>query len=89
MAKAQLRAAVLSLPEEERAEIALELLRSLPVDDAGASVRTDREWVEAWGEEAVTRDRELDDDPSEGHSADEVFRAAREAVAERKRARHR
>ncbi len=89
MAKAQLRAAVLSLPEEERAEIALELLRSLPVEGAGAPALSDREWVEAWRDEAVARDEELDGDAADGLSGDDVFRAAREAVAERKRVRGR
>jgi hypothetical protein len=86
MTRAQLKAEVLSLPEQERAEIALDLLRSLS-DESGAVSTTGSEWERSWADEAVARDDELEHGGVEGIPAVSAFDDARDALAERKRGR--
>lgn len=86
MSNTSLKAAVLDLPEPERAEIAREILNSLQSDLPGGPISSDA-WREVWRREAMARDAELDADESEGLPGEDVLREARLAVAERKRAR--
>ncbi len=62
--------AALSLPDSERAEIALRMLESLPPVEPGA---TDDELVM----EAETRDREMDQDPAASLSHKELMDSLR------------
>lgn len=86
MTRAQLKAEVLSLPEQDRAEIALELLRSLP-DEPGSASASDHDWERIWADEAVARDDELERGEVEPVPSASALADAREAMAERKRGR--
>lgn len=64
----QLEAEALQLPEQARAELLGRLMRSL-VDTPSM----DRDVLDAWAEEAVRRDEEMDSGSVVGIPADEVF----------------
>jgi len=64
----QLEAEALQLPEQARAELLGRLMRSL-VDTPAM----DRDVSEAWTQEAVRRDEEMDSGSVAGIPADEVF----------------
>lgn len=65
-----LEKAALSLDPPKRAELAEKLLRSL-------ETLSDAENSELWAEEAQRRNAELDQDPSQSRSAEDVLRDAR------------
>ena len=65
-----LESAALKLPVADRARLAEALLESL-------DALTDEENRRLWIEEATRRDVELDQDPSLGRAAEDVFREAR------------
>jgi putative addiction module component (TIGR02574 family) len=64
----QLEAEALQLPEQARAELLGKLMRSLADTPA-----TDRDVLEAWAQEAVRRDEEMDSGSVVGIPAAEVF----------------
>lgn len=63
---------VFSLPEKDRAELVGKILRSLP----SPFVDEDEDWVE----EALRRDREMDENPASVMTEDEFFTSLREYV---------
>lgn len=74
----QLTAAALQLPTHLRAQLAQALIASLDED-----AELDREWLA----EVERRDADLESGRAQGIPADEVFRAARARLAERRRGR--
>lgn len=72
---ASLLTQALQLPHDERAELAMQLLRSLEPDNEG-ELTTD-EWEAAWSAEIDRRVREVDDGRVELLDGDEVHAAVR------------
>jgi putative addiction module component (TIGR02574 family) len=68
----QLEAEALQLPERARAELMGKLMRSLANTPA-----TDPDVLDAWAQEAVRRDEEMDSGSIAGIPADEVFEELR------------
>jgi putative addiction module component (TIGR02574 family) len=64
----QIEAEVLKLPEQARAELLSRLMRSL-ADTSGL----DPDVAEAWGQEAIRRDEEMESGAVAGIPAEEVF----------------
>ena len=70
----ELEKAVLKLDPSARARLAEKLLRSLETLSAAEN-------EELWAEEAKRRDAELDEDPSQSRSAEDVLRDARSRLS--------
>jgi len=68
----QIEAEALRLPEQARAELLGRLMRSFT--DA---LEMDQEVAEAWAQEAVRRDEEMESGSAAGISAEEVFKELR------------
>ena len=81
MSNAQLEAAVLSLAEPERADLALKLLNSL--DPPGPVVADDDAWLAAWLPEIRRRVQAVHDGSEQTHDADDVLAELRRELARR------
>jgi putative addiction module component (TIGR02574 family) len=68
----QIEAEALKLPEQARAELLGRLMRSFA--DASAM---DQEVAEAWAQEAIRRDEEMESGSAAGIPAEEVFQELR------------
>jgi putative addiction module component (TIGR02574 family) len=73
----QIKMQLLALPGEDRADLALFLLRSLELDGEGEEVE-EPEWDRAWGAEATRRMCEMESGKVAGIPAEDVLARLRE-----------
>jgi hypothetical protein len=83
MTKPQLLAALLDLPQRQRAELAAALLRSL--DIPGEQDIDPEEWERRWGEELDRRIEQVKRGEVQATAADAVFKSMRQRLDETRR----